>query len=190
MLRVVDVMSRPVVSVQYSTSVREAGALLADYGYAGLPVVDEAGVLLGMLTCGDVLRSGSAIRDTAGAVMTEPAVAIEMHGGLDDVGRLLTRRGIRSVPVVDGDGKLLGIVSRGDLLRLDLTTDDVIAVGAQKLLDDYCGRRRWIAQVRQGSVMVAGRFDGDAERRIATALVRMVPGVRDVWIGNALSPID
>ncbi|WP_137145468.1 HPP family protein [Mycolicibacterium sp. CR10] len=186
MLCVGDVMSRPVVSVLYSTSLREAGALLADHGYAGLPVVDESDVLLGMLTCGDVLRSGPARRNTAGAVMTEPAVVAEMHTSLDDVGRLLIRRGIRSVPVVDTDGGLLGIVSRGDLLRLDLTTDDVIAVGAQKLLDDYTGRRRWVAQVQHGTVLVAGRFDGDSERRIARALVRMVPGVRDVCIGMAL----
>ena len=183
MLLAGDVMSRPVVSVQYSAPLCEAGGLLADYGYAGLPVVDESGVLLGLLTCGDVLRAGPAGQETAGAVMTEPAVTAEICSSLDDVGRLLIRRGIRSVPVVDGEGRVLGIISRGDLLRLDLTSDDVIAVGAQKLLDDHTGTRRWIAQVRQGEVVVAGRFDGDAERRIAVALMRMVPGVRDVRIG-------
>lgn len=183
-------MSRPVVSVQHSTSLREAGGLLADYGYAGLPVIDESAVLLGMLTCGDVLRADPGSRDTAGAVMTHPAVTAELYSSLEDVGRLLTRRGIRSVPVVDDDGALVGILSRGDMLRLDLTSDDVIAAGAQKLLDDYTGRRQWIAQVQQGVVLVAGRFDGDPERRIATALVRMVPGVRDVRIGSAASPTD
>lgn len=190
MVRIGDVMSRPVVSVQSSTSLREAGALLADYGYAGLPVIDDSGVLLGMLTCGDVLRAGPAGQDMAGAVMSTPAVAAELLSGLDDVGRLLQRRGIRSVPVVDDEGRVVGIVSRGDLLRLDLTSDDVIGVGAQKLLDDYTGKRRWIAQVLHGEVRVAGRFDGDAERRIAAALVGMVPGVRDVRIGVAVPPTD
>lgn len=190
MLRAGNVMSRPVVSVEHSTCLREAGALLADYGYAGLPVTDESGVLLGMLTGGDVLRAGPAGQDRAvGTGMTAPAVAAEIHTDLDDVGRLLSRRGIRSVPVVDGDGRVLGIVSRGDLLRLDLTSDDFIAVGAQKLLDDYTGKRRWIAQVRQGEVLVAGRFDGDAERRIAVALMRMIPGVQAVRIG-AVVPTD
>ncbi len=84
---------------------------------------------------------------------------------------------------------MLGIVSRGDLLRLDLTSDEVVAVGAQKLLDDYTGRRRWVAQVRQGEITVAGVFDGDAERRIAVALMRMVPGgARDIRLGGAGVP--
>ena len=58
MLHAVDVMSRPVVSARSSTPLREAGTVLADYGYAGLPVVDESGCLLGIVTCGDVLRAG------------------------------------------------------------------------------------------------------------------------------------
>lgn len=183
MLRAGDVMSRPVVSVQGSTPLREAGVVLADYGFAGLPVVDESGVLLGMLSGGDVLRAGSLAEDTARAAMTTPALTVDITSHIDEIGRLLVGRGIRSIPVVDGDGRVLGIVSRGDLLRLDLTSDEVVAVGAQKLLDDYTGRRRWVAQVRQGEITVAGVFDGDAERRIAVALMRMVPGARDIRLG-------
>lgn len=47
--------------------------------------------------------------------------------------------------------------TRGDLLRLSATSDDVIAVGVQKLLDDYTGKRRWIAQVREGDVTSPAR---------------------------------
>lgn len=88
------------------------------------------------------------------------------------------------MPVVDDEGRVAGIVSRGDLLRLSVTSDDAIAVGVQKLLDDYTGKRRWVAQVKAGEVTVAGRFD-ESERRIAVALARMVPGIRDVRIGAA-----
>lgn len=185
MLRAQDVMTRPVVSVQRSTPLPEAGSLLADYGYAALPVTDGSGILMGVLTSGDVLRADPAHHHTAEAVMSAPAVAAEMFSGLDRVGRMLTRRGVRSVPVVDDDGRVVGIVSRGDLLRLNVTSDDAIAVGVQKLLDDYTGKRRWIAQVQQGEVTVAGRFDDDSERRIAVALARMVPGTREVRIGAA-----
>lgn len=190
MLRAGDVMSRPVVSVQGSTPLREAGVVLAAYGFAGLPVVDESGVLLGMLSGGDVLRAGSVAEDTARAAMTTPALTVDITSHIDEIGRLLVGRGgIRSIPVVDGEGRVLGIVSRGDLLRLDLTSDEVVAVGAQKLLDDYTGRRRWVAQVRQGEITVAGVFDGDAERRIAVALMRMVPGgARDIRLGGAGVP--
>ncbi|OAN37884.1 CBS domain-containing protein [Mycolicibacterium iranicum] len=185
-----DVMVRPVVSVRCSTPLREAGTVLAEYGYAGLPVVDESGCLLGFLTTGDVLRAAPGREATAMTAMTSPAVSVALHSDLDDIGRVLVRRGIRSVPVVDDERRVIGIISRGDLLRLDLTSDDVIAVGAQKMLDGYTGKRRWIAQARQGEVLVAGHFDSDAERRIATALVRTVPGVREVRIGAATPSTD
>lgn len=183
MVCAVDVMSRPVVSVQSSTPLQETGSLLADYGYAGIPVVDEDGVLLGMVSSGDALRADPARHHTAGAVMTTPAVAVDASSDLDEVGRRLLQRGIRSVPVVDDECRVLGVVSRGDLLRLSATSDDAIAVGVQKLLDDYTGKRRWIAQVREGDVTVAGPFDDDSERRIALALDRMIPGAREVRIG-------
>lgn len=186
MLTAADVMSRPVVSVQVSTPLQEAGALLADYGYAGLPVTDGNGVLLGVLTSGDVLRADHSRQQTAGSVMTTPAVVAEMFSSLDGVGRLLLQRGIRSVPVVDDSGRVIGIISRGDLLRLNVTSDDAIAVGVQKLLDDFTGKRRWVAQVRGGDVTVAGVFDDDSERRIALALARMVPGANEVRIGSQL----
>ncbi|KUI32078.1 histidine kinase [Mycobacterium sp. IS-1496] len=190
MFRAHEVMTRPVVSVQDSTPLHEAGTLLAEYGYAGLPVTDHSGVLVGVLTSGDVLRARPADHHTAGAVMSAPALAAEVFADLDDIGRLLLRRGVRSVPVVDDQSRVVGIVSRGDLLRLNTTSDDGIAVGVQKLLDDHTGKRRWIAQVRDGVVTVAGHFDDDSERRIATALARMVPGAREVRIGAGTSTGD
>ena len=186
MLHAADIMTRPVVSVQSATPLHVAGGLLADYGYAGLPVIDADGVLLGMLTSGDVLRADHTRHHTVGAVMSAPAVAAEMFSGLDDVGRLLLGRGIRSVPVVDESGRVIGVVSRGDLLRLNATSDDAVAVGVQKLLDDYTGKRRWVAQVQGGDVTVAGVFDDDSERRIALALGRMVPGAKEVRLGAQL----
>lgn len=86
-------MTRPVVSVQRSTPLPEAGSLLADYGFAALPVTDGAGILMGVLTSGDVLRADPARHHTAQDVMSSPAVAAELFSGLDQVGRMLTRRG-------------------------------------------------------------------------------------------------
>lgn len=186
MLHAADVMSRPVVTVRNATSLQEAGNLLADYGFAGIPVVDDDGVLLGMLTSGDVLRADRERQRAAGSAMTAPAIAAEMFTGIDDVGQLLLAPGIRSVPVVDDEHRVIGIVSRGDLLRISNTSDDAVAVGVQKLLDDYTGKRRWIAVVRGGDVTIAGVFDDDSERRIAAALAQMVPGTRTVRLGAQL----
>ncbi|MGZ8818939.1 MAG: CBS domain-containing protein [Mycobacterium sp.] len=189
MVQVTEVMSRPVVVVGSSTSLRAAAVPLAEDGYAGLPVVDDEGRLVGFLTIGDLLRAGEASIQTAGAAMTAPAVAARAESDLDTVGQLLLTRGVRSVPVIDDEGYVIGIVSRGDILRLSLTSDDAIAVAVQKLLDGYTGMRRWIAQVRDGRVRLAGRFDDDPERRIAMALTRMVPGTRDVRIGAPLAEV-
>ena len=184
MIAAVKLMTRPIVTVRRDTPLHEAGSVLAEYGYAALPVVDGGGLLLGILTAGDVLRGNHCGLETAGQAMTRPALAAEMFADVDVVGQLLLRQGVRSVPVVDDEGRVIGIISRGDLLRLDLTSDDAVAVGIQKLLDDYTGKRRWIAQVREGEVTLAGRFDDEPERRIAVALARTVPGVRDVRIGT------
>ncbi|TFV56310.1 CBS domain-containing protein [Mycobacterium sp. PS03-16] len=188
MLHAGDVMTRPVVTVRPSTPLHEVGALLADYGYAGLPVVDGEGVLVGFVTSGDILRADRTRDHTAGAVMTAPAVAAEVSSDLEAVSRLLIRRGVRSVPVVDDDGRVSGVLSRGDLLRLNESSDYVVAAGVQKALDGYTGSRRWIAAVRDGDVTVAGFFDDDEERHMATALARMVPGARAVRIGAAPVP--
>lgn len=187
MLKVTEVMSSPVVTVRGATSLREAAVPLATLGYAGVPVVDEEGRLLGMLTIGDLLRAHQTGMQTAGAAMTAPCVAAGLASDLDTVGQLLLTRGVRSVPVVDDQGNVVGIVSRGDILRLSLTSDDAIAVGVQKLLDNYTGVRRWHASVRDGSVTLSGQYDDDADRRIATALARTVPGSREVRISDALT---
>jgi CBS domain-containing protein len=185
-LHAADVMSRPVVTVRSTTPLQQSGMLLADYGFAGLPVVDADGVLLGMLTSGDVLRADRTRQHTAQTVMTAPAIAAEVFTRIEDVGRLLLQRGVRSVPVVDDHGRVIGIVSRGDLLRLNSNSDEAVAVGVQKLLDDYTGKRRWIAVVRDGDVTIAGVFDDDSERRIAAALAQTVPGAGDVRLGAQL----
>ncbi|MDA2890179.1 CBS domain-containing protein [Mycolicibacterium sp. BiH015] len=82
-VRAGDVMIHPVVSVRSPTPLREAGTVLADYGYAGLPVVNGSGCLLGSLTAGDVLRGGTAGEATANTAMTAPAVAVGAQKVLD-----------------------------------------------------------------------------------------------------------
>lgn len=187
MLQVTEVMSSPVVTVPSATPLRAAGVPLATGGYAGVPVVDEEGRLLGMLTIGDLLRAHETGLQTAGAAMTAPPVTAGLTADLDTVGQLLLARGVRSIPVVDDEHNVVGIVSRGDILRLSLTSDDAIAVGVQKLLDNYTGIPRWTANVRDGCVTLTGQFDDDADRRIAAALTRTVPGYREVRIDSSMA---
>ncbi|WP_283609485.1 CBS domain-containing protein, partial [Mycolicibacterium poriferae] len=92
-------MTRPVVTVRHGTPLSEAGAILANCGYAALPVDDDGGLLLGVITAGDVLRANHRGFATAGEAMACPALAAEMFADVHVVGQLLLGQGIRSLPV-------------------------------------------------------------------------------------------
>ncbi|MCX2756722.1 MULTISPECIES: HPP family protein [unclassified Gordonia (in: high G+C Gram-positive bacteria)] len=183
MMSASEVMQRPVVTVCVDAALAEAMVPLAEHGYAALPVVDRSHRLVGMLTSGDVLRGQ---RDdtvtTVAEVMATPAQSVTIDQDLSDITRLLVGHGLRSIPVVDSEATVVGIVSRGDLLRLFLTPDDALQVSVQRRLDEYTGNRRWVAAVRHGEVSVYGVFADDSERRIAVALARTVPGARCIAV--------
>jgi hypothetical protein len=107
-----DVMTTAVVSVSPSDSVDEAARLLTFHDVSGLPVC-EGGRVVGVLSEADLIgKSGS----TVGEVMTAPAETISESTSLEHVASQLTQQRIRRLPVVDSDGKLVGIVSRHDVL--------------------------------------------------------------------------
>lgn len=97
---------------------------------------------------------------------------------------MLAVPGRSSLPVINEDTLLLGILSRGDLLRITVTQDEVIQSRAQALLDSYAGTHRWQAQVSNAVVTVHGDFPDETERRLACALARTVPGARSSVIAD------
>ncbi len=137
-----DVMTRNIVSVGRGTPVREAIRLMLDNRISGLPVVDDGGMLVGILTEGDLLHrneTGTARRRwhwlelltgpgrgaaeyvrtharKVGEIMTKEVVAVAEDTPLDEVVRLMDHHRIKRVPVLYRDS-LLGVVSRADLLR-------------------------------------------------------------------------
>ncbi|WP_040867017.1 CBS domain-containing protein [Nocardia exalbida] len=180
-MQVCEVMQRPIIAVRHDDPARAAALMLAELGYEALPVLDQADRLIGVITSGDLLRAGE-LDDTVGAVMTTPAVSIPGAAALAEVMSRLVGPGLRSLPVVDADGRVVGMFSRGDALRIMLTPDDALAADAQTLLDQYTGARRWQVTVEEGDATVSGRFADESERRIALALTRTVPGIRAVTV--------
>ena len=108
-----DVMTTQVVSVTPEESVDEAARLLQFHDISGLPVC-AAGRVVGVVSEADLIGKSGA---TVGEVMSSPAVTVAESTGLEQVAAQLTRQRIRRVPVVSGDGRLIGLVSRRDVLR-------------------------------------------------------------------------
>lgn len=135
-----DVMSRDVATVEPTAPLRDVVVAMLGRPYGAIPVVDR-GRVVGIITGNDLVdRGGLAIRPallerldaaereayldalggraaTAGAVMTRRPVCVAASTPLPDVALLMARRRLKRLPVIDGDGVLVGIVSRYDLLR-------------------------------------------------------------------------
>jgi CBS domain-containing protein len=106
-------MTREVVTAGPLTPVDELTRLLLDHGIGGMPVVDERGAILGMVSGFDVIsKSGQ----TTAEIMSRGVVSVSEDAGVEEVVSLMGLHGIRRVPVVT-DGRLVGIISRSDLLR-------------------------------------------------------------------------
>lgn len=121
-------MSREVVSVPPSASVRELARVLRRHGVSGVPVVDESGAAVGtvsvsdLLWLGDLLVPGTdvpssrALDDrTVGEIMTPDVFGVRPDDSLAELGRFFTRTGLRRAVVLE-DGRPAGIVSATDLL--------------------------------------------------------------------------
>lgn len=127
-LRVADMMTIDPVSVRAEADIDEAEELLRRYHVSGLPVVDEHGALVGVISQTDLLylaapsvralirRSGSEIR--VGEVMSVPPVTIESSAPLTEAARVMHGRRLHRLVVVDGDAHPTGVLSAMDFVAL------------------------------------------------------------------------
>ncbi|WP_235557991.1 CBS domain-containing protein [Sphaerimonospora mesophila] len=124
-----------------------------------------------------------ALGDSAGELMTTPAVTVSGETSVVSAARLMDRHGVRRLPVVDGHGRLMGIVSRHDLLKVFVRPDEEIA---REIAEDIVERNLWTdtsdieITVRDGVVTVAGTIPERSSADIAIRLIRRVNGVVDV----------
>jgi CBS domain-containing protein len=199
-VKVRDIMTTPVVTVELATPVAEAATLLAKHRITAMPVVDDDR-LVGMVSEADMLRDLPAHDPrayvsperaarrrteppvTVDEVMTTPVVAVSPSSDTSDVAGLMLDYDVRSIPVVEG-GRVVGIVSRRDLIRLLVQDDELIASDVRRRLDEYSGRPdQWDVTVSEGRVTIEGDFDDENERRVVNVLASTVPGVREVHTG-------
>jgi CBS domain-containing protein len=204
-----DVMTREVVTVGPDTSAKYAAEIMAEHGFAALPVVDEDDRLIGIVAEADVLRDrmppdprlhllrggGTPAPPPSllvHGVMTSHVRSVEATADVADVARVFVDERLRSVPVLDG-GRLVGIVSRRDLLRALVRPDEEIRHEVLRLVEGYTGPLdSWEVTVIDGLATIR-RARGlpeptaEVEQRALSALARTVGGVVGVRV---LSPED
>ncbi|MCF6507293.1 CBS domain-containing protein [Blastococcus sp. MG754426] len=218
-MQVRDVMTRGVVTVGPDTSAKYAAEVMAEHGYAALPVVDGADQLVGIVAEADVLRDrlpadprlhlrrddpgGSAPPLLVRGVMTQGVRTVDEGADVSDVARLFVDDRLRSVPVL-ANGRLVGIVSRRDLLHALVRPDPDIARDLARLVEGYTGDLGdWDVAVVEGVATVrrtAGVPEPSAavEANALRALARTVPGVVGVRVlpspsgddGHRGNPVD
>jgi len=201
-MRAKDIMSSPVHTVPQTATVESAAALMTGHAVTALPVVDAAGTLVGMVSESDLLWHRVTADPTAHLrplpdtdPAERPGTVVEVMSAyplttrpdtdVADVAEAMLDNDVRSIPVLD-DGTLVGIISRRDILRAMVRSDDVLTREVQHRLDAYAdGQHRWTATVEAGIARIGGDFDGDTERAVVTVLARTVPGVAAVGLGPA-----
>ena len=207
--RVSDVMTTSVVTVDRITPYQEIDRVLTEHRISGVPVLKMGLHVVGVVSESDLLaaedktarqarlaaqsprrwrlRQPRRTGLTADVLMTAPAITIHPDATIPSAARLMNTHHVRRLPVVDPDGKLVGIVSRRDLLSVFLRPDDDIAHDARRILDELplTNPADVDVTVRHGVVTLSGVFESASERYkdlvpIAFRLVWDVDGVVDV----------
>jgi CBS domain-containing protein len=200
-------MTPDVVTIRVDASFKEVARLLDENSVSALPVLDEAGQLVGVVSEADLLpkeeyrgmrtkphrfaspsrrhETAKAAGDVAGDVMTTPAVIIDPDATLAEAARRMVNEGVKRLPVVTSGGELVGIVSRADLVSAFLRPDEAIAAEVEQDLTNrvlLTERGDVQVQVSDGVVTLTGHLDRKSSVDIAEKLARVVDGVVDVKV--------
>jgi CBS domain-containing protein len=217
-MRAADVMMSEVITVGEDASVQEAARLMAEHGISAVPVVDRDKRVVGMVSEGDLLHraetgterrrswwldmvasanqlAGEYVKSHSGCVkdvMTRDVISVTKETGVADIAILLETNRIKRVPVLL-DGRLVGIVSRANLVRALAMTVNERPSGAEA--DDRAIRDRLLAELKAqkwaevapANITVKDRvvhlwssYYSDQEKRALVVAAESIPGVRRV----------
>ncbi|GAA3784755.1 CBS domain-containing protein [Streptomyces chiangmaiensis] len=180
-----DLMTPDAVSVRPGTTFKEIARVLDEYEITAVPVIDGDGRPVGVVSEADLLRkqTSGGVGSTAGELMTSPAVVAEPEWDVVRAARTMETRRVKRLPVVDGDGRLIGVISRSDLLQLFLRQDRAIQ---EEILEDVIVRTLGLSpssltvEVADGRVTLSGRVERKSLLPVAVQLCEGVDGVVDV----------
>jgi CBS domain-containing protein len=185
-MKIENLMTSDVITVSPDASLKDVAGLLAQYRISGLPVVDESGAVVGVISEADILSKEIGKKQDALTVkdaMTAPARTIGPQRTAADAAKRMLDEKVNRFPVVDGDGVLLGIVTRADLVRAFVRSDEAIA---DEIREDVVLKTLWIAPealdiaVHDGAVRIGGRVESKTDAELIEAFARRVPGTVSV----------
>lgn len=199
-MKVRDLMTTEVITVGREASLKEAARRMIEAGVSGLVVTDAEGTLKGVVTEADFVKAESGRRAAkrarllrwmtpdpeipsterlVGDVMTADVVTLGPDADHAEAARVMRKAGIKRIPIVD-DGRLLGIVSRSDILRAFARPDSEII---DEIENHILGEVLWIDRTRvevvsvEGNVVIKGRLETKSDAMLVEEMARRVDGV-------------
>ncbi|GAA2617402.1 CBS domain-containing protein [Streptomyces tubercidicus] len=182
---VADLMTPEAVVVQRGTPFKEIARLLDEYDITAVPVLDEDDQPVGVVSEADLLRRQIAKlgATSAEAIMTSPAVVARPEWSVVEAARTMEKKKVKRLPVVDDSGRLIGVISRSDLVQLFLRRDRAIQ---EEVLEEVLTRTLGVApsavtvDVSDGHVTLTGSLERKSLLPIAVRLCESVDGVVEV----------
>ena len=204
-MKVEKLMTSELITVDCDASLKEAARRMIEAGISGLVVTDANGDLEGVITEADFVKAESARRATkrarllrwfgeeetgipsserkVGDVMTAEVVTMAVGSDHAQAARLMRKAGVKRIPIVDVNDRLVGIVSRSDIMRAFARPDSEIIA---EILGHVIGDVLWIDSKLvevgcvDGNVVLTGRLETRSDATLVETLTRRVDGVVSV----------
>ncbi|WP_406005169.1 CBS domain-containing protein [Streptomyces sp. NBC_00637] len=198
-----DVMTGAVVAVGRDAPFKDIVRLMERWEVSALPVLEGEGRVIGVVSEADLLPKEEFREDvpdrftqrqrlsdlaragalTAEEAMSSPAVTVHGTTTLAEAARIMARRHVKRLPVIDGEGKLEGVVSRSDLLKVFLRDDEELTEEVRHEVVDSLfplSADHIRVEVSEGVVTLTGWVDSAELVAVAERLARAVEGIVDV----------
>ncbi|MFF7274916.1 CBS domain-containing protein [Streptomyces griseorubiginosus] len=205
--KVGSVMTTEVVRATYATPFKEVARLLGEHRISGLPVVDEDDKVIGVISETDLMirqaetpdphepkkrhllaslthagrtRAAKSRARTAGRLMTEPPITVRADDSIVEAARTMAQHRVERLPVLDEENRLVGIVTRRDLLTVFLRPDEEIR---RAIVEGVLVHALWLPPlsidvfVTEGVVTLSGDLERKSEKEIAVSMTRQIDGV-------------
>jgi CBS domain-containing protein len=198
-VRIDEAMTAPAETVRPDMSLKDVADIFAERGIGGLPVVDEDGRLLGVITEADILikervEEPTRLRDrlfrrearaqrtkyearTVGEAMSSPAITVQNWLSVSSAAEVMVEHGVNRLPVVQG-GTLVGIITRHDLVCAFARSDSEIEREIRtEAFAGLSSPESLQLTVDGGEVVVRGMVDSRFDAETLPDQIRQVPGV-------------